>query len=133
MEGEQRPTFSTSPNSYSGVFMGYNFHITRADVWTNSAMYPISLHEWITAADTEPRMARPEQFDIPGTYEYAYAEGHSACIEWRDGLVTLNKGDATPELAGIAQKLGARLVGDDEEEYHVDGGYTHWSEPRPIL
>ncbi|WP_344661928.1 hypothetical protein [Catenulispora subtropica] len=78
-------------------------------------------------------MVKPEQIDRPGTYGYTYAEGHSACIEWRDGLITLNKGDATPELAGIAQKLGARLVGDDEEEYFVDGSYAHWSRPRPIL
>lgn len=113
--------------------MGYNFHITRADVWTSSAMYPISLHEWIAVADGEPSMAKPEQLDRLGSYEFTYAEGHSAYISWRDGLITLNKGNATPELAGIARKLGARLVGEEEEEYFVDGSFAHWSEPRPIL
>lgn len=113
--------------------MGYNFRITRADVWTSSAMYPISLQEWMTVADAEPSMAKPGQFGRPGSYEYAYAEGRSACIDWRDGLITLNKGEATAELAGIAQKLGARLVGDEEEEYHFDGSRTEWAQPRPVL
>jgi hypothetical protein len=36
-------------------------------------------------------------------------------------------------VAVVAQKLGARLVGDDSEEYHADGSYTPWSAPRAIL
>ena len=114
--------------------MGYDLHITRARNWPDFPMYPISLAEWIAVADEQPGFSRQWEHGGVPVYEYASADGRSWSLGWRDGLITIWKGhDAAAELAVVAQKLGARLVGDDEEEYHADGTSTPWSESRPIL
>jgi hypothetical protein len=114
--------------------VGYDLHFTRADNWSDSTMYPISLLEWVTIADAESRMTKYQEDDERPGYAYTDAHGRSWALSWRDGMVTIWKGgDAAPELAVVARKLGARLVGDDSEEYHADGSVTHWIEPRPIL
>ncbi|MBR7826397.1 hypothetical protein KDK95_08795 [Actinospica sp. MGRD01-02] len=116
--------------------MGYDLHITRADHWWDHAMYPISLEEWIAVAEAEPRLrkhsvgaGRPPAFTFPGD------DGDTGwTLGWRESLITIWKAhDIAAELAVIAQKLGARLVGDDGEEYHADGTSTPWIAPRPIL
>jgi hypothetical protein len=96
-------------------------------------MYPISLAEWIAVADTEPRMMRYRQDETRPGYAYIAADGRGWAVSWRDGLLTISKGEPDAGLVAIADRLGARLVGDDSEEYHADGTFTHWSEPRPIL
>jgi len=114
--------------------VGYDLHITRADFWTDHALYPISLAEWVAVADIQPGMTKHQEHGKIPTYAYKKADGRSWALGWRDGLITIWKGhDAAAELAVVAQRLGARLVGDDEEEYHPDGTTTPWSGPRPIL
>lgn len=114
--------------------MGYDLHITRAKYWPDFPMYPISLAEWVAVADEQPGMTKQREHGGIPVYEYARADGRSWSLGWRDGLITIWKGhDAAAELAVVAQKLGARLVGDDEEEYHADGTSTQWSASRQIL
>lgn len=114
--------------------MGYDLHITRGELWTDHALYPISLAEWVAVADTQPGMTKHQEYDKIPSYAYAKADGRSWSLNWRDGLITIWKGyGAAAELAVVAQRLGARLVGDDEEEYHPDGTSTPWSGPRPNL
>ena len=49
-------------------------------------------------------------------------------------MITVWKGsEAAAALAVVAEKLGARLVGDNSEKYHADGSCEEWSEPRPVL
>lgn len=79
--------------------MGYDLHFTRADHWTDSAMYPISLREWIAVADAEPRLTKYHSGDNPPTYEYTAPDGRSWALGWRVGMVTIWKGhDASAEL-----------------------------------
>jgi hypothetical protein len=114
--------------------VGYDLHITRADYWTDHALYPISLAEWVAVADAEPRITRHREGDKGPNYTFTNADGESRHLGWWDGMITIWKGhDVAAELAVVAQKLGARLVGDEFEEYHTDGGETPWSAPRAIL
>jgi hypothetical protein len=114
--------------------VGYDLHITRADHYPDHAMYPISLREWVAVADQEPRMTKCQQDGKHLVYTYTNADGRSWSLGWRSGLITIWKGyDASAELAVVAHKLSARLVGDEDEEYHADGSFTPWSGPRPIL
>jgi len=114
--------------------MGYDLHITRADHWPDSAIYPISLQEWIAVADDEPRLEKHQPDDRPPVYGYLDSEGRGWALSWREGLITVWKGyEAAAALAVLAEKLGARLVGDDSEEYYADGSSAAWTEPRPIL
>lgn len=97
-------------------------------------MYPISLTEWVAVADAEPGMTKYQEGDKRPTYTHTNADGENWAVGWRDGLITIWKGGgAAAALAVVAQKLGARLVGDDSEEHHADGSYTPWSAPRAIL
>lgn len=114
--------------------MGYDLHITRADHWPDSPMYPISYEEWAAVADAEPALTQhPVEGHHPG-YVHTGASGASWSLTWREGYITIWKGyGASAELAAVAAKLGARLVGDDSEEYHPDGTHTSWTEPRPVL
>ncbi|WP_194921305.1 hypothetical protein [Catenulispora rubra] len=114
--------------------MGYDLHFTRADFSFDSALFPISLAEWTAVADAEPQMIRHGAEGSAPEYEFVSADGTSRLLSWRQGGITIWKGGGVAaELAAIAAKLDARLVGDDSEEYHADGSYTHWSGPRPIL
>lgn len=114
--------------------MGYDLHFTRADHWPDSVIHPISLPEWITVADAEPGLTKHQEAGKVPLYEYINAAGDSWALSWRSGMITVWKGaGAAPDLATVAQKLGARLVGDDSEEYHPDGTQTPWTEPRPVL
>jgi len=104
--------------------MGYDLYFTRADHWPDSVMYPISLQEWVAVADEEPRLTKHQRDGHHPVYELAAPddEGSNWTLGWRDGMVTIWKAhEASAELAAIARKLGARLVGDDSEEYHPDG------------
>ena len=114
--------------------MGYDLHITRADWWTGSAEYPISLDEWINYADASPQFLR-HPVDAPlSLYEMTGPGAAGYWMQWRDGRILAPKaGAVASDLAAIADQLGARAVGDDEEEYHPDGTFTHWTEPRPPL
>jgi hypothetical protein len=114
--------------------MGYDLHITRADWWTGSAEYPISLDEWINYADASPQLLK-HPVDAPlSLYEMTGPGAVGYWMQWRDGGILAPKaGAVASDLAVIADLLGARAVGDDEEEYHADGTFTHWTEPRPPL
>ena len=114
--------------------MGYDLHITRADQWTDSAVHPITSQEWLAVADAEPGMTRYEESGQSLAYGYSYADGRGWNMDWRDGEIIIWKPDTVPDpLVALARKLGARLVGDNDEEYHADGSVTQWTEPRPNL
>jgi hypothetical protein len=114
--------------------MGYDLHITRADWWTGSAEFPISLDEWIDYAGTSPRLVKhPVDGPLP-VYEITVPNGGGYRMLWRNGgILACKAGAVASDLAVIAGELGARAVGDDDEEYNVDGTFTHWTGTRPPL
>lgn len=67
-------------------------------------------------------------------YSFTFADGNQASLSWRDDHIYVNGYfDDTGSIAALAEQLHARLVGDDEEEYHSDGSTTDWIEDRTPL
>lgn len=107
--------------------MGYDLHITRASWSPRSREYPISPDEWEAVADSWNGMAVEGQVGFKDTglvpvYALHGDQEHPASFHWRPGEVVVRAYYAdTGEIARIAQRLGARLIGDDGEEYLSDG------------
>jgi hypothetical protein len=116
--------------------MGYEFHITRAPNWTESKTFPIGLEEWkaYVASDLEFRLDNYAQASTPdgGVIRYdniglavwtAYSghgrDGNMAWFDHRDGRIVVKQADEEirQKMKEIAKFFGARLVGDEDEEY----------------
>jgi hypothetical protein len=120
--------------------MGCDVHITRADEWSESENAPITLDEWsaFVGHDPELRSERAASASLPdGTSLEVELSGLAVWTEWSQhgrseaavyfwhsgGCITSRAIDdeVLAKLHRIAQRLGARLVGDDGEEYGSDG------------
>jgi hypothetical protein len=121
--------------------MGYNVHITRAEEWFDSADSPITLDEWSAYVRGDPelraeRSAAASQPDGSGSLEVELSglcvwtgwsqHGRSdamVCFWHSDGRITSCAIDeeVLSKLHRVAQRLGGRLVGDEDEEYGPDG------------
>ncbi|MBS2966949.1 hypothetical protein KGA66_28200 [Actinocrinis puniceicyclus] len=100
--------------------MPYDLHITRAGSQLRSAEFPIPQAQWEAALADWPRV------DDLLTNFY-----------WRDGQLWIYpEGEKSiAEIAAFAaERLGARLLGGDDEEYLPDGSVV-WDDPaqRPDL
>ena len=107
--------------------MGYELHITRADLWTGSEQHPITQAEWEFFASTHPRLVRAGAVgwtDIgeQPVYSCVGARGAEGALSWRHGQVAQWGEADTAALARIAAELHARLVGDDDDEQHQPRG-----------
>lgn len=99
--------------------MGYDAHITRAEFWCDNAGNEITAEEWraVVEGDADlkpwpeqgPHMAR---WLGPSTLTDPW-------LDWREGNVFTKNPDAAllAKCCGIAVRLGARVQGDDGEEY----------------
>ncbi|WP_370123883.1 hypothetical protein [Streptacidiphilus sp. MAP12-33] len=85
--------------------MGYDVRITRAGSQLRSAEHPISAHEWQAVLDE----------GLPKSL--ADAEFICRAGQIRTGAYTVD----LAALVAVARRLGARLLGDDDEEYLPDG------------
>jgi hypothetical protein len=119
--------------------MGYDVHITRKENWFDDGP-EISLHEWKTFIDTdeEMRLDGYAEAKLPGVnvlrvasdglvvwtaYLGSTAGGNMAWFDFRSGNVVVKNPDVAilSKMWQIAQKLGARVQGDDCEIYGSDG------------
>lgn len=109
--------------------MGYDLHITKADRWIDSREHPIVASEWhaLVAADRSLQV-RTEDFldyeDDAGQVRRIHpvvwtADPDRPYLWFKDGEITVKfPGEATiAKMKEIAAKLGARVFGDDGEEY----------------
>ncbi len=117
--------------------MGYDFHITRAEFWPEAESNPITLKEWLAyvQSDSELEFAGCEKHEadsLEGSDEVdAVWVGHSGYeasgmeppLWWSGGEITTKHADQETRVKmwRIAQHFGARLVGDEDEEYGADG------------
>jgi len=116
--------------------MGYDLHIIRAEDWTESGSDPITQNEWRGYVESDPEMemtGRAEAIAGDGShivYENeglavwnGHSDGEEHWFDLRDGRVTVK--DPDEEIVGkmyrIAEKLGARVQGDDGEFYDSEG------------
>ncbi|MFJ8444437.1 hypothetical protein [Kitasatospora griseola] len=99
--------------------MGYDFHITRAQDWTQSPDHPIELHEWEDLAACSPLVeegAPWESVEI-GLQRTFNVPGETAVFAWWRGRIDI-KGrfsEKTKEAAqSLAKALDAHVLGDDD-------------------
>ncbi|MEX1827166.1 hypothetical protein [Luteibacter sp. CQ10] len=116
--------------------MGYDIHITRKTHWFDDEGPTISMEEWkaYIASDPELRLDGYAETTVGNgavlrvknegmAVWTAYSKDNTAWI-WLDssGIVAKNPdNEILRKMFQIAQMLGARVVGDDDEEYDADG------------
>jgi hypothetical protein len=116
--------------------MGYDVHITRATDWTNSDSNPITLDEWLAYIESDPEMrldgfAEPStpagdriRYENPGLAVWIKRPGHDqddnqAWFDHSGGRIVVKSPDNAilAKMCAIAEKMGARVQGDDGEYY----------------
>ncbi|MFL9858840.1 hypothetical protein PQR72_24430 [Paraburkholderia madseniana] len=119
--------------------MGYDVHITRKENWFDDGP-EIGLQEWKTFIDTddEMRLDGYAEAKLPGGHALRVDSdglavwtafrgntdgGNMAWFDYRSGNVVVKNPDVAilNKMWQIAQKLGARVQGDDCEIYGSDG------------
>lgn len=100
--------------------MGYELYITRRETWHTDEGPAITREEWqsILANDAEleplgedcAQMVHPSR-RVANFFHYS------------DGNIWVKKPYRTPllKMLAIAEKLGARVIGDNDEVYSADG------------
>ena len=116
--------------------MGYDIHITRAEEWSDSEAAPITLEEWLAYIASDPEMrhdgfaeARTPRGDVLRIEHEGLAiwtawpgEGRGSGHAWMDyhrGRIVVKNPDKAllAKMCAIAEKLGARVQGDEGETY----------------
>lgn len=120
--------------------MGYSLHITRKNNWSDEDGTPITLDEWIEYVKSDPEMrldgfaeARLDDGSVLRTENPSLAVwvsysgdgvgGNHAWMWHFEGNVEAKSPDReiVAKMWRIAQRLGARVVGEEGEEYGSDG------------
>jgi hypothetical protein len=102
--------------------MGYTFHMTRAANWFDSENFPIGRDEWEQLADGASELVLDGHVrwrDI-GPQPIYGLPGESVGFSWRHGRVVIEGyfSDRAEEVANrLAALLGARVQGDDEDQF----------------
>lgn len=120
--------------------MGYELHITRKKEWFSEDDAPITLDEWIAYVKNDPEMrldgfaeAQLEDGSVFRTEDPSLAvwvaysrdgvDGGHAWMWHGGGNIQAKNPDReiVAKMWRIAQRFGARVVGDEGEEYGADG------------
>ena len=98
--------------------MGYDIHVTRAEFWAENEGHEISLDEWLRYVESDSEVQRDPQ-NSPTDFLFLAHPKEPWPLWWQSGDVfTKNPDKATVQkMIEIAQKLGARVQGDDGEFY----------------
>ncbi|MFJ1709243.1 hypothetical protein [Kitasatospora sp. NPDC088346] len=99
--------------------MSYDFHITRAQDWTQSPSNPIEPGEWEALADASPLVEEgpPREWLDIGLQKGYSVPGETAVFSWRRGRIDIvgRYTDNTETAAeALAAALGAHVRGDDD-------------------
>ena len=98
--------------------MGYDFHITRAEDWTESEDAPIAREEWIELASNDGELfPMPENGDA--FYAFGGRDNPHSWFDWFEGKVFTKNPDklVLTKMLELAGRLQARVQGDDGELY----------------
>ena len=116
----------------SGSPVSYDLHITKADRWLESQEHPIAQSDWLDLVAADPSLqTREEDYLVhdseggivwcidPVVWIGGPDDSNAPRLWYRDGEIMVPDPDeeAIPKLKEIAAKLGARVLGDDGEEY----------------
>jgi predicted transglutaminase-like protease len=117
----------------TNVLAGYDLHITRAKDWTESKKTPISLQEWkefiktdkefrlVDAAETKnAKTAEVLKMQSEGMAIWADPKNKSECyFYYQEGEISVKNPEERiiDKMKIVAQKLKAKVIGDEGEEY----------------
>jgi hypothetical protein len=103
--------------------MGYDLHITRAKEWSDNDDAQITAEEWLRVVAADPELSLA---GYNGDY-FALWNGPSRnpdpWFDWSGGNVMTKSPDPAlvAKMIQLAERLGARVQGDDGEIYLSDG------------
>jgi hypothetical protein len=112
--------------------MGYDVRITRAEDWRESEATPITLEEWLAYVASDPEMRldgfaearNPKTGEIiryksPGLSVWTASSGGAALMDHLCGNIVVKNPDSAilRKMCAIAERLGARVQGDEGEMY----------------
>ena len=107
--------------------MGYDLHITRAaEWWGENAGCEIGEAEWLGLVDADPELRRSTPEDVCHSENLVLWSGNEPggpWLAWRRGNVYSKNPNARliEKMLEIAERLQARVLGDDSEVY-LPGG-----------
>ena len=110
--------------------MGYDLHITRKANWTDDDGDTITPAEWLSVLDSDPELSRATD---TGNDTPAGAWNGDPLFQFDDGQITCKNADKAiiRKMVHIAERLGARVQGDDGEIYRQDGTSFEPETPTP--
>ncbi len=103
--------------------MGYDVHITRANLWSENEGCEISVEEWHALIDSDPEL-RLAGYNGP---HFMIWSGHpddtEAWLDWVEGNITTKNPDEPllTKMLEIAARLNAKVQGDEGEVYTRSG------------
>ena len=100
--------------------MGYDIHITRRNSWSDKGEPAITRQEWQAILADDSDLDRLDDDDAQ-MLDPSRRAGRR--FYYADGSVFVRKPNkpVLMKMLAIAEKLGARVVGDDDEVYSRDG------------
>lgn len=108
--------------------MGYDLYITRADDWKENDRAPITAAEWMALVRADPTLT-PDPLLGPYFVRWTGPSRHDdPWLDWRDGNVFSKYPDSAllRKMVAVADRLGARVQGEDGEPYTGDEPLDEW-------
>jgi hypothetical protein len=114
--------------------MGYDLHITRAPEWSSrNRPQEITEAEWLAVVDADPKLrlaTKEDACNFPGMVLWmAKVEGYAGpWFAWVDGYIYSKNpnGLIIEKMIELAQRLNARVLGEEDEQYLPDGSVLGW-------
>lgn len=102
--------------------MGWEIHITRAEHWSESKETPITREEWRAYIETDPELegnGDGNGLTFAHWKSHTVTDGGFAWFDWFAGSIQTKYPDELTlgKALRIAKHFGARVQGDDGEEY----------------
>lgn len=101
--------------------LGWEIHITRADDWTDSQQYPITVDEWLALVKSDPELIIDPRDNGPyfALWLSHHRYGDHPWFDWFSGSINTKNPDRKTmgKAIEIARYFDARVQGDDGEVY----------------
>jgi hypothetical protein len=101
--------------------MGWEIHITRAEHWSDSAQHPITAEEWLVLVEADPELTIDPRDNGPhfALWLAHWIQGDHPWFDWCEGEIHTKYPDRKTlgKALQIARHFGARVQGDEGEEY----------------
>lgn len=103
--------------------MSYDLHITRRLPWDDRTGPAIDRREWQALIASDPELSLYTSVGAEHEGLVASYRSYEGALRWDDGEVIAKNPEITlvVKMVAIAERLGARVQGDDDEIYQSDG------------